>query len=159
MAYGHYKLAAEEAVLAACPHAAVARLPLMYGRPMAGGHNFFVAMLERLARGETINVFHDQYRSPGLVDNMAAAVLELAHTDFAGRIHIAGATRCSREQLARAACEAAGLNGALLQSVSMYALDLPAPRPRDVSLVISRAQQLLKTPLLGLEAGIRQLFD
>lgn len=158
MFYGKTKLTAEHAVLEACPTACVARLPLMYGFPAAGGSNFFMSMLSRLQQGERVPVFHDQYRTPGLVKNMAQAIWELARSDFHGVIHVAGATRCSRYEMARLVCRSAGLDESLLQAVSMFDLPMPAPRPQDVSLDCTRAQGFLQTKLLGIEEGLQSIL-
>ncbi|MDZ7268339.1 MAG: SDR family oxidoreductase [candidate division KSB1 bacterium] len=155
--YGATKREGELVTLAHCPQAAVARLPLLYGLPYARGYCFFAGMLERLRQGEEVTVFHDQYRTPGLVGNMAAAVLELAGTGFAGIIHLGGAQRGSRFEFARTLCRIAGFPETLLRPVSMFAVALPAARPRDVSLKNTIAPGLLRTPLLGFEEGLRML--
>lgn len=155
MLYGKNKLAAEQAVLAHCANACVVRLPLMYGFPAAGGNNFFLDLIAKLQHGERVPVFHDQYRTPGWVNNMAEAVWELACSDFRGRMHIAGATRCSRAEMAQVICRLGGWNEALLQPLSMYDVPLAAPRPQDVSLDTRLAASFLKTQLLSLEQGLR----
>ncbi len=159
MIYGKTKLAAEQEVLRTCSSACVARLPLMYGFPVAGGSNFFLSMLARLQRGESSPVFHDQYRTPGLVNNLAAAVWELACSDYRGIMHLAGATRCSRYEFARSVCRFANLNEALLQPVSMFETALPAPRPQDVSLDCSLANSVLHTKLLEVEKGLQLILQ
>lgn len=155
--YAETKREGELAALAHCPHAAVARLPLLYGLPSARGYCFFAGMLERLRRGEQVTVFHDQYRTPGLVGNMAAAILELSETGFSGIIHLGGARRCSRFEFAQTLCRMAGLSASLLRPVSMFEVQLPAARPRDVSLKNTIAPSVLRTPLIGFEEGLRTL--
>jgi dTDP-4-dehydrorhamnose reductase len=154
MRYGQNKLAAERAVLETCPSACVVRLPLMYGFPAAGGSNFFMSMLARLQRGEIVSVFHDQYRTPGWVNNMAAAVWELARSDFQGLIHVAGLSRCSRLEMAQRVCRLAGFDETLLRSISMFDAAMSAPRPKDVSLDCTLAQKILQTKLLEVEEGL-----
>ena len=131
----------------------------MYGFPAAGGSNFFINLLARLQHGERVPVFHDQYRTPGLVNNMAEAVWDLARTEFRGMLHLAGATRCSRLEMARVVCRFAGLAETLLDSVSMFEAPPPAARPQDVSLNCSLAQSVLQTRLLDLEEGLRLAFQ
>ncbi len=158
MLYGKTKLAAERAVLEYCPSACVARLPLMYGFPAAGGSNFFLNMLTRLQHGERVPVFQDQYRTPGLVNNMAAAVWELAASNFRGVLHVAGATRCSRYDVARLVCRLGNLDEALLQPVSMFDIPALAPRPKDVSLICAMAKSVLQTKLIGVEEGLQLIL-
>lgn len=159
MRYGEYKLSAEKTVLEICSQACVARLPLLYGFPAAGGSNFFLSMMQSLQRGEKVRVFSDQYRTPGLVDNMAEAVLELADSDFRGVLHIAGTQRCSREEMARGACRLMSFNESLLEPISMFEVRMPAPRPQDVSLDSSEAQRILKTKLMGYEEGLSTILN
>ncbi len=155
MLYGKNKLAAERAVLETCPTAGVVRLPVMYGFPAAGGSNFFLNLFARLQRGERVPVFHDQYRTPGWVNNMAAAVWELARSDFLGLIHVAGTSRCSRFEMAQIVCRLAGFDEARLDSISRLEAPMPAPRPEDVSLNCALAQNILQTKLFGIEEGLR----
>lgn len=156
--YGQSKHEGETATLFVCPQACVARLPLMYGFPLARGYCFFAGMFAQLQRKETVAVFHDQYRTPGLVANMAEALLELVNLSFSGIIHLGGAKRCSRYEFAQALCRLAGFDEALLRPVSMFEAKTPAARPQDVSLTNKLAQRVLKTKLLGYEEGLRALL-
>ncbi|MGH7491361.1 MAG: SDR family oxidoreductase [bacterium] len=166
MRYGENKLCAEQTALEVCPNTCIARLALMYGHAAAGvqaglspGNNFFMSMIQSLQRGEKVRVFSDQYRTPGLVANMAEAVLELAESDFKGTIHIAGTQRCSRKEMARSVCRLLGYNENLLEPVSMFEIKMPAPRPADVSLDCSLAREILKTKLMGYEEGLPGLLN
>lgn len=156
--YGQSKHEGETATLFACPQACVARLPLMYGFPLARGYCFFAGMFAQLQRQETVAVFHDQYRTPGLVVNMAEALLELVNLSFSGIIHLGGEKRCSRYEFAQALCRQAGFDEALLRPASMFEAKTPAARPQDVSLKNKLAQRALKTKLLGYEEGLRALL-
>lgn len=157
--YGQTKRDGEIATLLACPQACVARLPLMYGFPLARGYCFFAGMFAQLQKREIVAVFHDQYRTPGLVANMAEALLELANSPFTGIIHLGGAKRGSRYEFAQALCRLAGFDEALLRPVSMVEAKTPAARPQDVSLKSDLAPGVLKTKLLGYEDGLRLLLQ
>lgn len=156
--YGQTKRDGEIATLLACPHACVARLPLMYGFPLARGYCFFAGMFAQLQKKEIVTVFHDQYRTPGLVANMAEALLELAGSSFSGIIHLGGAKRGSRYEFAQALCREAGFDEGLLQPVSMVEAKTLAARPQDVALKNTRAPSVLKTSLLGFEEGLQVLL-
>jgi dTDP-4-dehydrorhamnose reductase len=157
--YGRTKVVAERVVQEFCEDYVVARLPLMFGFPAAGGTCFMSAMLDKLNRNQTVQTYHDQFRTPGLVQNMAEALLELAENDFTGTLHIAGLTRLSREELARHAAEYAGLDTRLLQPVSMNDHAVIAARPVDVSLDTSKALSILRTPLLDVNGALKRMFD
>ena len=157
--YGRTKLVAERVVQEFCENSVVVRLPLLFGFPVAGGECFMTTMLDKLNRNQTVQTYSDQFRTPGLVQNMAAALLELAESDFTGALHVAGATRLSREQLARQTAEFAGLDVNLLQPISMHDHALFAARPADVSLDISKARTVLRTPLLEASDALKRMFD
>jgi len=157
--YGRTKLVAERIVQEFCENFVVARLPLMFGFPVAGGACFMTTMLDKLNRNQTVQTYYDQFRTPGLVQNMAEALLELAESDFTGTLHVAGVTRLSREELARQSAEFAGLDVNLLQPVSMHDHAMYAGRPTDVSLDTAKARTVLRTPLLDVGCALKRMFE
>ncbi len=147
-AYGATKAAAEPLVLAAHPGAVLARTSLLLGGP---GHE--PSPHERLAlaaaRGEQdVAFFSDEIRSPIQVDDLAAALVELAELgDVRGPLHVAGPDAVSRFELAALVVAAHGLDPALLRGK-------PAPpdRPRYCPLDCSRAVALLTARPRGARA-------
>jgi dTDP-4-dehydrorhamnose reductase len=132
--YGRAKADAERAVLEACPAAAVVRTSLLYGGAEPGPQ-------ERLAGDPSAAFFTDEVRCPIQVGDLADALLELAGTDHAGLLHVAGADRLSRHEFAEL------LTGGPVRAASLA--DASEVRPRDCSLSIGRARALLRTPLRG----------
>jgi len=132
--YGRDKADAERGVLDACPGAAVVRTSLIYGGPSPGPQ-------ERLAADPDAAFFTDEHRCPVEVGDLAAALLELADSGYAGLLHVAGADRLSRQELAEL------LRGRPVRTAS--AADAGEARPRDCSLSIERATGLLRTRLRG----------
>jgi dTDP-4-dehydrorhamnose reductase len=138
--YGRAKADAERAVLEACPAAAVVRTSLIYGGPEPGPQ-------ERLAAEPTAAFFTDEVRCPIQVGDLADALLELAATDYAGLLHVAGADRLSRHEFAEL------LTGGQVRAASLA--DASEVRPRDCSLSIERAEALLGTRLRGARAVLK----
>jgi dTDP-4-dehydrorhamnose reductase len=104
--YGRSKLEAERRVLALHPGALVVRTSLLVGRERPGRQE--QAVLEA-ARGEReMAFFEDEWRSPVLVSDLAAALLELVETKASGILHLAGAEPMNRYELA---CEIAAAHG------------------------------------------------
>jgi dTDP-4-dehydrorhamnose reductase len=144
-AYGATKALAEEHVARRCPGAAIVRTSLIYGGP---GHD--PAAQEEpplaVARGERTDMmfYTDEIRSPIQVDDLAAALLELAAGDWAGPLHVGGADALSRLEFARLIVTARGHDASMLQGI-------PAPRdrPRFCALDSGRAQALLSVRLRG----------
>lgn len=138
MAYGAAKLEAERAVIRAHPDATLVRTSLLYGRPDGPQ--------ERLALRDDVEFFTDEIRCPTRVDELAAALLELAAEEHAGPLHLAAAEAASRFDLARALRAAAGADPDAIRGA-------PGPvagRAKNVALDSSRAQALLGAALSGI---------
>ncbi|HWH92988.1 MAG TPA: sugar nucleotide-binding protein [Baekduia sp.] len=146
--YGHTKAAAEIAVRAACPDALLARTSLLYGGPgrAPSPHEELAVAVARGERDDMV-FYSDEIRSPVQVDDLAAALLELAAMREAGPLNVAGADALSRLDFARLIVAACGDDPGRLRGA-------PAPpgRPRACALDSSRAQARLDTRLRGARA-------
>jgi len=136
MVYGHHKAEAERRVQAACP-AVIARLPLMYGESSLSGRGMVGDLLDRLRRGETVSLFHDEYRSMAHADDVAVQLWE-ALSWSPGMYHFGGPERLSRYAFGVRIAQQHDLDPGLLLPVSQADVQTGTPRPRDVSLVSSR---------------------
>jgi dTDP-4-dehydrorhamnose reductase len=132
--YGRAKADAERAVLEAHPGALVVRTSLLYAGAQPGPQ-------ERLAVDPGAAFFTDEIRCPIQVGDLADALVELAVADTAGVLHVAGADRLSRHECATL------LAGAPVRAASIS--ESRQVRPRDCSLAIDRARELLRTRLRG----------
>jgi dTDP-4-dehydrorhamnose reductase len=148
-AYGATKAAGEVAVQAANPAALMVRTSLLVGGPgHAPSPHELLALA--VARGEReMTFFTDEVRSPIQVDDLAAALLELAAQDGGGPLHVGGADDVSRLELARLVVAAAGLDAAALRGEPA-----PADRPRNCPLDSGVARRRLRTRL----RGVRELY-
>jgi dTDP-4-dehydrorhamnose reductase len=156
--YGRTKLLAERAVLEAAPDAAAARVTLLYGRPAIGGTSFSEALRTNWEAGKTMALFADQYRTMIGGANLAAALLELAHSDFRGLIHVGGSERISRLEFGFRLAARLGVDPALIRPLAMADVPALAIRPADVSLEIKLARRILRTPLLDCRKGIEAAY-
>jgi dTDP-4-dehydrorhamnose reductase len=133
--YGAAKAEAERLAAERAPEALLVRTSLLYGKP--GGAQ------ERLAARDDVTFYEDEIRCPTRVDELAAALLELAELDVSGPLHVAGPDAVSRLEFARflrGGGDASGLRSA----------PTPSGRPRDVALDSTKAAGILKTRLSGL---------
>jgi dTDP-4-dehydrorhamnose reductase len=152
--YGRSKLDAERRVLDLHPDALVVRTSLLVGRKQPGRHE--QAVLEA-ARGEREMVFfEDEWRSPILVSDLAAALLDLAAMDASGILHVAGAEPVNRYELARMITAAHGLPTDGLRRGSLAESGLE--RAASCVLDSSRARALLRTPLPGVPGRIGETW-
>jgi dTDP-4-dehydrorhamnose reductase len=144
--YGRSKLEAEREVLLVHPDALVVRTSLMVGGAEPGPQERAVIAA---ARGESeTKFFDDEWRSPILVADLAAALVELSRRREFGILHLAGPEAVSRWELARAIAAAHGLPGERLRRGRLAGSGLQ--RPAYCVLDSSRARALLRTPIRGL---------
>jgi len=153
--YGKAKLAGEKAVLENGGDTVVARAALIYGKPVTGSNSFSEKILYKLRRGETYDLYTDQFRSPVLVDDLARGLLELAASGYQGIMHLGGAERIDRFSLGECLSDITGYDKRLLRKIRMKDVRTEAPRPVDASLDIALAASVLKTKLHGVEEGLR----
>jgi dTDP-4-dehydrorhamnose reductase len=132
-AYGRAKAASERRVVAAHPGALIVRTSLI-----VGGRGFAPSKHERAAVDPEMTFYEDELRCPIQVADLAAALLELAALDLTGVLHVAGAEKVSRAELAE-----------LVARRPVRRAPAPDGRPLDCSLDSSRAQRLLRTRLRG----------
>ena len=127
--YGRSKAAAEVEVAREHPRALVVRTSLIYGGAEPSKHE--------LAAIDPENVFYtDEIRSPVQVDDLADALLDLAHGDLTGPLHLAGADAVSRLELA-----------SLFAARAVRGAPAPPDRPRNCALASTRV-----APLRGVRA-------
>jgi dTDP-4-dehydrorhamnose reductase len=151
--YGEAKARAEALVAAACPAAAIVRTSLIYGFEPIDRQTQFAL---EVARGERADrLFRDEHRCPVFVDDLAAGLIELLATDYAGVLHMAGAEAVSRYELGTLVARACGLSpDGMTPGLSA---ESPVRRPRNCVLDSSRAAGLLRTRLRGVREALRDL--
>lgn len=127
--YALSKLAGEQRAQNAWARTMVVRSGYIFG---SGGTNFLSTMVERGQRGEHLKVINDSYGTPTYAPDLADRLRRLALLDLPGIYHVVNAgDGASFDDFARVAFEAAGLDTAPIETVSMSTLKRPAPRPRN----------------------------
>ncbi|MCK6556443.1 NAD(P)-dependent oxidoreductase [Candidatus Binatia bacterium] len=154
--YGRHKLAAEQAIAATLDDHLIVRVCGVYGFERAA-KNFVMALLGRSRRGETMYVPLDQWGTPTYVEDLAAAVRELATAEHRGVWNVVGAEFLDRVSFARLVCAVFDLDPGFLQPRTTAELGQKAPRPLRGGLVIDKARAVLKSPLRGPREGLEQL--
>ena len=144
-AYGAAKAAAETVALAVCPDVVVARTSLILG----DGTSQHERLVHALAAGAEGALFDDEQRCPVHVDDLAAALVELAGNSLQGVLHVGGAQAMSRLELGRLIARRDGLDAASLRGTSRAAAGVAGPI--DVRLDSTMASHALSTRLRGAE--------
>ena len=141
--YGRTKAAAEKAILACGGDGVVARTSLIIGRSAFGPADGMAWIEELITSGRRASLFVDEFRSPVAAPELARGLRLLAERAEPGIWHLAGPERMSRFELGRLICRAAGWPEESLEPCRQADLAADPPRPRDVSLDVSRVQTLL----------------
>ena len=147
--YGVAKAQAEATVLDAVPAATIIRTSLVLRFDGTDGTSAWV--IETLRSGGRVTLFHDEYRTPILVEDLAAQTWEIAGLAASARSgvwHLGGIDRLSRVDLGRLLCDRFGLDPSLIDVAASASTG--APRPRDVSLSCARARAQLSVVPQGL---------
>ncbi|MCF6473309.1 NAD-dependent epimerase/dehydratase family protein [Nonomuraea sp. MG754425] len=142
--YGAAKAAAETAVRAVLPGAAVARTSLIVGH----GASAHEALVHSLVAGSRTGVlFTDDVRCPVHVSDLAQALVEAAVRGCSGVLHVAGADALSRYDLGVLIARRDGLDPARLRTGRRAGSGVPGPL--EVRLNCSATRRRLATRLRG----------
>ncbi len=138
--YAETKFRGEEKIKSIFDNFIILRTSLIYGVGLNNSKCHFHEMLKKLRKGESINLFHDQYRTPLSLFDCARIIRELLNLDIKSIIvNFGGRERISRFELGEKLCEIANLNKNLLNSISMS--DIPNfPSVADVSMNTTKLQ-------------------
>ncbi|MFC7549814.1 sugar nucleotide-binding protein [Plantactinospora sp. GCM10030261] len=140
--YGAAKAAAETAVRLVDPGAVLVRTSAIIGDERSKHLQLCLAALD----GDAV-LFSDEVRCPVAVDDLAAAVRELAASDHAGPINVAGPDAVSRVELGHLVARRYGVDATRLRSTTIAEAGLV--RPGEVRLDSARAVGLLTIRLRG----------
>jgi len=162
--YAKTKAEAEKTVLAHCGNSLICRVALMYGRGMFDrpyGSEWLERELIKRKNGSESNLvvlFSDQYRSMISVRKAAEAVVEATEKDIRGILHVAGSERVSRYDFGEKLCAALNVPETFIVNAKYDDANIRAPRPKDVSLNISKACSILSVEFPDIETGLRQIY-
>jgi len=154
--YGKSKLEGEKSVMNLASSWCIARTSTPYGIHKTK-KSFPVWVVENLQKNNEINVVVDQFTSPTYVPNLSRMLIEIAKRQIVGIIHVAGATRISRYELAELVADKLKLDKKLLRPTNMDDMKFAAKRPKDSSLDVSKAFSILNEKPFIIEQGLDNL--
>ena len=157
--YGESKLEGENVVMNLLDEEmwSIARSSVVYGWGRASRPNAATFVYEKLSNGESIRMVRDQFSSPTLNTSLSAKLIEIGDRKLPGIIHAAGATRLNRYDFAIGLAKTFGLDSTLIKAVHARDLQWKAKRPADSSLMVGRAQELLRAAPLNIESACEVL--
>ncbi|HHP7231955.1 MAG TPA: SDR family oxidoreductase [Xenococcaceae cyanobacterium] len=140
--YGEHKVIAERKILNIYPHAAICRLPLMFGLASSVADSFIQGLSETLKAGKELNLFIDEFRTPVSANTASQGLLLALEKQVHGILHLGGKTRISRYDFGLLLAETYHLNQDLILPGKQQDVVMAAPRSPDTSLDSSKAWQL-----------------
>lgn len=153
--YARTKLEAESAVLNLVPEAAVVRTTI-YGWNAVGKQSLAEWILAKLRAGEEVPGFKDVYFSPILANDLADILFLLCERKPQGILNISGSQACSKYEFAMHLAEAYGFNRERLRPTKAASANFKARRPLNVSLDVTKAQELLRVFFPDLGTGLKR---
>jgi dTDP-4-dehydrorhamnose reductase len=154
--YGQSKWEGEQAVLGALERVLVVRTSVVYG-PERQGKNSAYQLIGACRSGKGFRPAVDQRASPSYNPDVAAATVECCERELRGTWHLAGADVLDRMAYALLVCRVFDLDASCLTPATTAQLGQKAARPLNGGLRIDKAQAQLRTPLRGVEAGLRAM--
>jgi dTDP-4-dehydrorhamnose reductase len=140
--YGRSKALAEAWVQLAHPKALIVRTNFF-----CWGHRQRQSLSDwliyNLRDGKVLTLFDDVYFTPILADTLALAAHELVEKGASGIFNLVGPTRLSKYEFGLRVSDYFSLPANLINRGQLSRATLLAPRPRDMSLDSSTAQQVL----------------
>lgn len=140
--YGETKLEAERRVLAIEPRALVVRTNF-FGWGSAIRRSFSDWIIDALRGGREITLFEDAFFTPILIEDLAAAAMDLSAAGMTGIVNIVGDERVSKLEFGLRLAGRFELGDALIRRGKISNSSLQAPRPRDMSLSNALASRSL----------------
>jgi len=151
--YGKSKLEGEKSVMNLASSWCIARTSTPFGIHQTK-KSFPVWVVQNLQNNKEINVLVDQFTSPTYVPNLSRMLIEIAKRQIVGVIHVAGATRISRYEMAELISDRLNLNKKLLRPTNIADMKWKAKRPMDSSLDVTNAISILNEKPFIIEQGL-----
>jgi dTDP-4-dehydrorhamnose reductase len=146
-----------EGVVRGRPGAVILRMALLYGPPAAFPGGFVAWMRARLAAGQEVPLYVDQYRTPVYVGDVARALeLLLEGAPRQGLYHLGGADRLSRWQFGKLYAQVFREREDLLRPVEIATV-VETPRGLDCSLDSSRFAREFGFRPVGVREGLERM--
>ncbi len=156
--YGRQKAETERGVLACDPRNLVLRTSGAYGWQWEP-KNFVLQVRKNLSERREMKVAEGMRYNPTYVENLAEITVALVSAGAAGIFHTVGAEEIARDEFARRAARAFGLDEALIKTVPAGEFRSPTPRPKQSSLRTEKVRRLLpEIPLVGVDAGLKAML-
>lgn len=152
--YGKAKADADRILLDTYDNCLLVRTSLIYD--LHPNNEQIHWMRSAIEAGEIISLFEDEIRQPIWSRNLAQVLIELVEHDITGILNVAGPEHLSRWAFGCALIQAMGYNPNEVARPTRAA-EIAPKRPRNCTLVLDKALDLLKTPLVPIGKALEEL--
>ena len=156
--YGKSKLEGEKVIQTFSSDWCIARTSTPFGLHPTK-KSFPIWVIENLQKQKQIDVLTDQFTSPTYVPSLSRMLIEISERHLTGIIHVAGASKISRYEMAKLISDKLGLDGKLLREISINDIKWVAPRPKDSSLNVSKAISILNQKPQKIDYDVNLFID
>jgi len=156
--YGKSKLLGEKSIQNFSSNWCIARTSTPFGLHPTK-KSFPIWVIENLQKQKQIDVLTDQFTSPTYVPSLSRMLIEISERHLTGIIHVAGASKISRYEMASLVSDKLGLDGKLLKEISMNDIKWEAQRPKDSSLNVSKAISILNHKPQKIDHDVNLFID
>ena len=158
--YARAKLEGEARTQKWLPDSVIARTAFYgWGPPDSNKVNLAEWVVDSLRQGKDLKMFADVFFSPIFVGNLVEVITEMYRKGVSGMYHVGGRERCSKYTFGRELAKAFGWEENHIRPSLLAKAGLKAPRPKDLSLNVTKVLEKMSTPLLGLKEGIARFKE
>ena len=151
------KVTVEKLVGALDMDSAVIRTSVVYGTGGLNKVNFALWLIDKLRRGERVDLVNDQKNNPTLVDNLAEQLIAIYEKRATGIFHVTGSECVSRFDFGLEVASIFDLDPRLVSPVSTAQLHQIAPRPSTVNLSTAKIQRVTGLATLSVRDGLERM--
>lgn len=158
--YGESKLAAEKVIQASSLSWSILRTVLVYGITNDMSRSNIVLWVKNsLEQGKSIQVVHDQWRTPTLAEDLAKGCALAALTKARGIYNISGKDFLTPYDIAIRTAEYFKLDKSLINATDSSKFKQPALRPPKTGFIIEKARKDLGYEPHSFEEGLAVLVE
>jgi len=152
--YAASKLEGERLSAQAYDRSIIVRTGYVFG---SGGTNFLSTVVCRAQRGERLKAITDMYGTPTYAKDLAERLRELSELNISGVYHVVNSgPGVSFEEFTRKAVALIGNSEAVVEPISLDALNRPAKRPRNSRLRCLLSEKIGLPPLRDWETTLAE---
>lgn len=154
--YGVTKQQAENAVKMYKGPWAIVRTVLVYGYSHSGRDNIVTSVAKALKRGDTLNIYNDQVRTPTYVEDLADGIITIIERQSTGIFHISGEDILTPYQIAKEVADYLQLDSLKINEVTRETFEQPALRPLKTGFNITKAKTELNYQPTSFNEGLHK---